>query len=386
MAELRMHRPKVLIVLNKAWNLYNFRAGLIRALDQAGYEVVAAAPEDEYASRLPALGCRFVALPQSNHGTSVLGELALIVRFWRLLRRERPDFYLGFTVKPNTYGSALAGLMGIRVINNIAGLGTAFIRGGWLGRVVQALYRFSLQRSAKVFFQNSTDRDLFLTRGLVRAGQVGLLPGSGVDLQRFAASAMPDAGGAGESAPVRFLLVARLLLDKGVLEYVQAARTVRAAYPQARFQLLGFLDEANPRGVRRAELAQWVSEGVVEYLGTTDDVRPYLAQAHCVVLPSYREGTSRALLEAAAMARPLIATDVPGCREVVDDGVTGYLCQVKSSVSLAEQVMRFLALSPVEKAGMGQAGRAKMEREFGEGVVTTAYLAELARLQLKQGE
>jgi glycosyltransferase involved in cell wall biosynthesis len=372
-----MHRPKVLIVLNKAWNLYNFRAGLIRALDQAGYEVVAAAPEDEYASRLPALGCRFVALPQSNHGTSVLGELALIVRFWRLLRRERPDFYLGFTVKPNTYGSALAGLMGIRVINNIAGLGTAFIRGGWLGRVVQALYRFSLQRSAKVFFQNSTDRDLFLARGLVRTEQVGLLPGSGVDLQRFAASAMPDAGEAGESAPVRFLLVARLLLDKGVLEYVQAARTVRAACPQARFQLLGFLDEANPRGVRRAELAQWVSEGVVEYLGTTDDVRPHLAQAHCVVLPSYREGTSRALLEAAAMARPLIVTDVPGCREAIDEGVSGLLCPVRDAASLAASMAQFLRMDAASRARMGAAGRNKMEREFDEQRVVQAYLAAM---------
>jgi len=368
-------RPKVLIVLNTAWNLYNFRANLIRALVAAGYDVVTAAPTDAFAERLPALGCRFVPLPMSGHGTALVGELALCRRFWRLLRAERPQAYLGYTVKPNTYGSLLAGLTGVAVVNNISGLGTAFLRGGVLGWVVGRLYVLGLWRSGRVFFQNTEDRNLFVKRRLVRAAQARVLPGSGVDLQRFAA---PPPGGA--DGTVRFLLVARLLRDKGVVEFVEAARSLRGRFPQARFQLLGGVDEANPNGIRRSELAQWVEEGVVEYLGTTDDVRPHLAQADCVVLPSYREGTSRALLEAAAMARPLIATDVPGCREALDDGVSGLLCRLKDAPDLAARMVQLIEMTPEARAAMGAAGRLKMEREFDEAIVIDAYLAELARL------
>jgi len=367
-------RGKVLIVLNKAWNLYNFRAGLIRALHAAGYEVVAAAPTDDYAPRLAELGCRFVDLPQSNHGTALGSELALIWRMWRLLRTERPDFYLGYTVKPNTYGSFLAGRMGIRVINNIAGLGTAFLRGGWLARVVQGLYRAGLSRSHCVMFQNAADRDLFVTRGLVRPEQARLIPGSGVDVQRFAPApgSNPDEGG-----DTVFLLVARLLRDKGVLEYIEAARAMRAKGLAVRCQLLGFVDEGNPNGIRQSELLQWVQEGVVEYLGVTDDVRPFLAAASCVVLPSYREGTSRALLEAAAMARPLVATDVPGCREVIDDGRNGFLCEAHNAKSLQAALERFVSLDAAARMRMGQAGRAKVLSEYDEQLVIRAYLGLL---------
>ncbi len=373
-------RPKVLIALNTAWNLYNFRANLIRALVAAGYDVVATAPPDAYADRLPALGCRFVPLPMASHGTALISELALCLRFWRLLRAEQPQAYLGYTVKPNTYGSLLAGLRGVAVVNNISGLGTAFLRGGWLGWVVGRWYALGLRRSARVFFQNTEDRDLFVARRLVRARQAGVLPGSGVDLQRFAPP-QPVAGNApGAGDTVRFLLVARLLRDKGVMEFVAAARRLRGQYPRARFQLLGAVDEANPNGIRSSELQQWVEEGVVAYLGTTDDVRPHLAQADCVVLPSYREGTSRALLEAAAMARPLIATDVPGCREALDDGVSGLLCRVKDAADLAARMAQFLDMPAHERAAMGAAGRRKMEREFDEALVINAYLAELTRL------
>lgn len=370
-----MKRGKVLIVLNKAWNLYNFRAGLIRALVDADYDVVAAAPADEYVDRVKALGCRFVALPQSNHGTSIISDLGLIWRFWRLLRQERPDTYLGFTVKPNTYGSMVAGWMGVRVINNIAGLGTAFLRGGWLGWLVRHLYRLGLARSHRVFFQNSADRDVFLAHGLVQSAQVQLVPGSGVDVRRFSPPDS-DSGGPGHPATV-FLLVARLLRDKGVVEFVEAARQVRAHFPQTRFQLLGYVDEANPNGVRCHELEAWVREGLVEYLGTTDDVRPYLSAASCVVLPSYREGTSRALLEAAAMARPIIATDVPGCREVVDEGRSGYLCRARDVPALQACMERFCGLDDGQRRSMGDAGRSKVLREYDETLVIAAYLGVL---------
>lgn len=379
-------RPKVMIAINTAWNIYNFRAGLIRALTTAGYDVVALAPPDAFIDRLEAMGCRFVPLPMRGHGTSVMGEMALLWRFWRVLRAERPAAYLGFTVKPNTYGSLLASLMGIRVINNISGLGTAFLRGGLLARLVQGLYKIGLYGSGRVFFQNQADRDLFVARGLVRGLQAGLLPGSGIDLQSFSAASVhsvsPGVETSIETPPgeLRFLLLARLIREKGVVEFVDAARSLKARFPQARFQLLGFLDADNPRAITPLMLQSWVDEGAVDYLGSTDDVRPFLADADCVVLPSYREGTSRALLEAAAMGRPLIVSDVPGCREVVDAGVSGLLCQARDTASLAEKMQEFLQLPPDLRMAMGLAGRRKMEREYDEKIVTEAYLNELARL------
>ena len=366
---------KIIICLNTAWNLLNFRAGLIRALVAAGHEVVAVAPDDKYAASLNALGCRFVPLHMENGGTNPVQDALLTWRFVRLFARERPDVYLGYTVKPNVYGSLAAHMMRIPVINNIAGLGAVFIKDGWLVRVVRWLYRMALKRSAKVFFQNDDDRQLFISGGLVRAEVTELLPGSGIDLNRFTpafTTAVHDV-----NTKFRFLLIARMLRDKGVGEYVEAARLLRQRWPQAEFCLLGFVDVQNPAAISRAEMAAWVAEGVVNYLGVSDDVRAQLATADCVVLPSYREGTPRTLLEAAAMARPIITTDAVGCREVLDDGVNGYLCKVRSAGDLAEKMVQMLTLSSEQRSEMGQRGRAKMEVEFDEQIVIKKYLASI---------
>lgn len=370
-------RPKVVIAVNVAWNLHNFRAGLIAALVREGYEVVAVASEDAYAARLADLGCRFVPLAIDHQGTHPARDALLLARFWRILRRERPAVYLGYTVKPNIYGSLAARLLGIPVVNNIAGLGTVFIRRTWLTTLVRLLYRLALAKSAKIFFQNEDDRRLFIEGGLARPEATDRLPGSGVDLARFA-PAPPPSHSRGE--PLRFLLAARLLWDKGVGEYVEAARRVRRGHPGVEFCLLGFLDVQNPSAIPRARVEEWEAEGVVAYLGDADDVRPHLARADCVVLPSYREGLPRVLLEAAAMGRPLIATDAPGCREVVDDGVNGYLCSPRDAHDLAEKMERMIALSPGERAAMGLRGREKAQREFDERFVIRSYLDALRSL------
>jgi len=363
--------PKVLIALNTAWNLVNFRAGLIRGLRDAGYEVVTIAPPDEHVPRLRELGCRFVPLAMDNKGTHPGRDLVLLWRFWRLLRNERPDVFLGYTVKPNVYGSLAAHALGIPVINNIAGLGAVFIKRNWLTGLVQGLYRQALSRSKRVFFQNEDDRRMFVEGGLVKASVTGRLPGSGVDLGQFSPVPLDDGGRKG----VRFLLVARMLWDKGVGEFVEAARLVRHRHPDAEFCLLGFLDVQNPAAISRTQMEGWVAEGVVRYLGTADDVRPFVAGADCVVLPSYyREGVPRSLLEAAAMGRPIITTDAVGCRDVVDDGVNGYLCRTRDAADLAHKVERMIALTPAERAEMGCRGREKMEREFDERFVIKKYL------------
>ncbi len=367
---------KIIIALNTAWNLVNFRAGLIRALVAEGHEVVAVAPNDEYASRLAELGCRFVALPMDNKGTHPGRDLLLLFRFINLLRRERPDVFLGYTVKPNVYGSLAARVLGIPVVNNIAGLGAVFIRDNWLTRLVRLLYKTALSRSRHVFFQNNEDMRLFVEQGLVAKDKVGRLPGSGINLSTFSYTPMLTLG----NRPLRFLLVARLLWDKGVGEYIEAARMVRHKYPTVKFQLLGFLDAKNPTAVSSEQMNKWVEEGVVEYLGVTDDVKPYMAAADCVVLPSYREGVPRSLLEAAAIGRPIVTTDAVGCRDAVEDGVNGLLCRVGNAVDLADKLLRMIEMSHEERVLMGLAGRRKMELEFDEKIVIDRYLRVIERI------
>lgn len=376
---------KVLIALNSAWNLLNFRAGLIRALVADGHTVLLAAPKDEYVPALQALGARFVHLPMRTHGTNPLDDLALLFRFFLMLQRERPDALLGYTAKPNVYGSLAAHALSIPVVNNIAGLGSVFIRGGWLAKVLQRLYRLALNRSSRVFFQNPDDMQLFLNLGLVAQSQAEILPGSGVDLQKYQQVPLPclQAAVANPMACYQqfvFLFVARMLKDKGVVEYVQAARMLKANYPQVKFALLGFMDADNPNAISAQQMQAWVDEGAVSYWGSSNDVPVQLALADCVVLPSYREGTPRSLLEAASMGRPLIATDVPGCREVVIDGLNGLLCQPRDAQDLARQMTRMLAMPIVQLQQMGHASRQWVEQRFDEQIVIAHYRKALHKL------
>jgi glycosyltransferase involved in cell wall biosynthesis len=359
----------VMIALNTAWNLVNFRAGLIQKLVSEGHEVIAVAPPDEYAPRLAALGCRFVPLPMDNQGTHPGKDLALLWRFHRLLKRERPDVLLSYTVKPNIYGSLAAHGLRIPVINNIAGLGAMFIKKTWVTLLVKSLYRLALFKSARVFFQNEDDRALFVSEGLVSEAITDRLPGSGIDLKKFMPSPLPN------QTTIRFLLIGRMLWDKGVGEYIQAARQLKQQGFNVDLCLLGFLDVKNPAAISRQQMDEWVKEGVVRYLGATDDVRPHIKDTDCIVLPSYREGTPRTLLEAAAMARPIVTTNAVGCREVVDDRVNGLLCQPRDWSDLTEKLKGIVNLTPDQRSAMGLLGRQKIEREFDEQIVIEKYLA-----------
>lgn len=367
------NRAKILLSSNSAWNLANFRKPVIEALVAAGHEVIVAAPADGKEQALIAMGAKFRPLRMSGAGTSPVEDSRLLRDYIKLLRAERPAMFLGFTAKPNIYGSLAARIVGVPVIATISGLGSAFLKGGLLGGILMGLYRAALQRACAVMFQNPTDRDLFIGRKIVRSDQARLVAGSGIDLDRFASVAMPDDG------QFRFLLIARLLLDKGIAEYVDAARMVRLRFPNARFQLLGGGGGDNPSAVPQADLERWVAESIVELLGASEDVRPHIAAAHCVVLPSYREGLPRSLLEGAAMGRPLIASDVPGCRDVIDNGETGLLCQVRSATSLAGAMEQMLSMSLPARVTMGAAGRHKVEVEYDQRLVAAAYLAEIAR-------
>ncbi|UOR05161.1 glycosyltransferase family 4 protein [Hymenobacter aerilatus] len=361
---------RVAIVINTSWNIWNFRRSLVKALQAAGHEVLAIAPPDDYSQRLETeLGCRYVPVLMENKGTNPAKDAQLTQRFYRIYRRERPDVVLHYTIKPNIYGTLAAKLAGIPSVNNVSGLGTVFIVRNLVSRVALGLYRFAFRFPRRVFFQNDDDRQLFLQYRLVAPGITDLLPGSGVDIQRFQPAAEFT-----RNTPFTFLMIARVLYEKGIEEYFEAAKLVRQAVPGTRVQLLGGIDESGGVGVKRAIFEQWLQAGNIEYLGTSDDVASLIHQADCVVLPSYREGTPKTLLEAAAMGKPIVTTDVPGCRETVVHGHNGLLCQVRDAADLAEKMLQVQKLSDPDLAQMGRASRQLAEQKFDEQLVLDKYL------------
>ena len=364
----------IVFAANSAWNILNFRMNLVRALAAEGLKPVALVPPGEGEAELRRAGVPVHTIPMSADDTSPLSGFMLVMRYIQALRRIRPAAFLGFTPKPNIFGSMAASALKIPVINNVTGLGTAFIHGGILGTLVPNLYRAALRRSHQVFFHNEEDENLFMEKRLAPPGKTAVIPGSGVDLQRFAATPLP-----GKGDGLTFLFVGRLLWEKGVGEFVEASKIVRTQAPAARFRILGSTDEGK-RGVPADEIARWKREGVVDYLGTAPDVRPFIDAADCVVLPSYREGMPRVLLEAAAMGRPLIAADVPGCRQIVREGQTGFLAEARSGSALAEKMLQLIRLDPSARAQMGRRARQVVEAEFSEELVNQAYLNTLASI------
>jgi len=357
-----------MMTANTAWNIWNFRRSLVAGLLSDGHAITVLAPPDESVADIERLGCRFLPLEMRVKGVNPLEDLKLVERFKACFRAERPDVVLSYTIKNNIFGALAADVVSVPFLPNVTGLGTAFLSGRLMQTVAEGLYRRAFRQRQIIFFQNEDDQALFVARRLATTRQSRLLPGSGIDLTRFAPTHLPTA-----NKPPVFLMIARLLRDKGVVEFVEAAHQIRATQPTVRFQLLGAVGAANRSAIDAATLQGWVDKGDVEYLGTTSDVRPAIAAATCVVLPSYREGAARTLIEAAAMARPLIATDVPGCRDVVDPGVSGYLCKVRSADSLTAAIAAFLDLPDAARREMGRSGRAKMEQTFDEALILRAY-------------
>lgn len=369
---------RIAIVSSNAWSITNFRAGVIRGLLREGYEVTAIAVPDAHVAEFREIGCSYVPLAMENTGTNPLKDLWLFLSYRRLFRQIRPDYVLAYTVKPNIYGSLAAHSLGIPVINNIGGLGYAFVQGGWLMRLVMRLYQWAFRRSRMVFFQNADDREFFLKSRLVGESQAGLLPGSGVDTRHFFPVERRDEH---DRRGVRFLLIARLLWDKGIGEYVEAARILKVRYPDCEFALLGFLGVPNAMSVSSEQMKQWVAAGWVLYLGHSSDVRPFIADADCVVLPSYREGTPRTLLEAASMGKPIITTDTVGCRDVVRNGENGFLVKVRNAEDLSEKMEKMLLMHRDERDAMGLRGRELVTSKFDEKIVVQRYLAEIEKLR-----
>ena len=363
----------VVISYNTCWYVYNFRLPLIRALIREGWRVTVLAPRDEYTGRVIETGAMHYHIEMEPKGTNLLRELGAVKRFKTAYLELSPAVVLQYTIKPDIYGSIAARSVGIPVINNITGLGTMF-SGGLKEILIRRLYKYAFARAEMTFFQNPDDRIMFLKHRIVKAERTGLLPGSGVDSDRFS----PQARGEG---PFTFLLASRLLRAKGVEDFMTAARKVRSRYSQTRFVLAGSYDPTDPEYVDSALLSQAESDGVVERVGHVDDIRPLIASADCVVLPSYyREGVPRSLLEAASMGKPLIAADSIGTREPVRDGDNGFLCQPKDPADLASKMESMITMAPAKRKLMGTKSRAYMIERFNERTVIDAYLVAVEKL------
>ena len=359
---------RISLVCNTAWAIYTYRQGLIRMLIGKGVEVTVIAPRDRTFDLLAQMGCRCIDLPVASKGTSPREDLRTLWALYRHYRSIRPHVVIHYTIKPNIYGTIAARLAGVDSVAVTTGLGYVFIQQSRAAQVAKKLYRFAFRFPREVWFLNRDDKAAFVDQNLlVHPERARLLHGEGVDLEQFAFTPLH------EKTHFDFILIGRLLWDKGVGEYVEAARRLRSRYPQARFRLLGPVGVDNPSAITRAEVEAWEREGIIGYLGEAHDVRPFIADADCVVLPSYREGVPRTLMEASAMGRPIVTTDVPGCREVVADGVNGLLCEVKSAESLAAKLAQMLDMNGDERRAMGERGREKVTSEFDERMVVERY-------------
>lgn len=358
---------KIAIVLNTSWNIYNFRSGLVRSFLEQGHDVYAISPIDHYTEKVRALGCHHIPVRMDSRGANPVKDLLLVAELYRIYKKIRPDIVLHYTIKPNIYGTLATAALGIPSVNNVCGLGTMFLKDNLVSRVAILLYRLAFLFPKRVFFQNEDDLQLFLSKKMVKQQLCDLVPGSGIDLEKFAPQG--DTG----NHTFTFLLISRLIYDKGILEYIEAVEKLRNKGINARFQLLGAVDEKHKRGIPKKLIDDWANRRIVDYLGTTEDVIPYLREADCVVLPSYREGTPKTLLEAASLGKPLVATDVPGCRSVVDDGFNGFLCEARNSDDLAEKLEKMYRLEEETRQQMGINSRQKIENTFDEKFVIRKY-------------
>jgi glycosyltransferase involved in cell wall biosynthesis len=339
-----------------------FRGKLLESFVKKGHEVIAYAPEgnEEVLKALDEIGVKFETYEMQRTGLNVLSDLRFLARLTRTLREEGPDIVFCYTIKPIVYGSLASRMAGVEGIYSIVtGLGSAFNRENLkqkiLAETVKRLYRFSLKFNKKIFFQNPDDREHFLQNKIVGdKKKTVLINGSGVDLEHFHYVAPGK-------EPI-FLLIARLIKDKGILEYAEAARILKRKYGNAEFWLLGPVD-TNPGAIEEETLKAWEKEGNIKYLGMSWEVRPFLAEANVYVLPSYREGTPRSVLEAMATGRPVVTTDAPGCRETVVDGENGFLVKVKDVKSLARSMEKFIT-DPELIETLGRRGRALAEQKY----------------------
>ncbi len=365
---------KIAIVINTSWNIYNFRKGLVQFFLERGDKVVSIAPEDDFSHELMKWGCEYDPIEISGTGMNPAEDLRLIFSLRKKLKKHQPDVVLTYTIKPNLYGSIAAGSLGIPCICNVSGLGTVFLWTGLIRRFAVLLYSFGFRYNSWVFFQNDEDRDDFLSFVKLSKAKTSILPGSGINTSEFSFSPFK------KKRKTTFLMISRLIVEKGVSDYIDAIRIIKRDRDDVEFILVGNLDEAHSRAISKNMLDQWIEDGLVNYKGQLSDVKPEIQKTDVIVLPSYREGTPRTLLEGGAMGKALLATDVPGCRQVVRDGYNGFLFKLKNPQDLADKIKLYLALNEDERMEMSINSRKWIENTFDEKIVISLYKDKIDQL------
>ena len=366
---------KIAVIENGLFSTYTMRDSLLKRLMKEGYEVFVLTHTNSFASQVEKTGIRVINIGSGNlHPVKVS---KYIYKLYSALKRIKPDVVLTFSIRPAIWGNFITRHLKIPTITNITGVGPLFSSKNIAYRAARSIYRLALKKTAKVFFQNFDDMDLFIRHKFVKPERAERIPGSGVDYEKFS----PILNGK-KAKPFSFLFIGRLIKDKGIFEFVEAARIINKIYPNVTFDVLGPFWNQNLKSntITKSDLQNWIDEGIVDYMGEKKDVRKFIAKADCIVLPSYREGTSNILLEAASMEKPAITCNTTGCKEVVEDGITGYLCKVKDGKDLAEKMEKMLLLSPSEREEMGKNARKKIIREYDKEFVISAYLQAINQL------
>lgn len=362
-------RKKILMLGNSEIVIYNFRLELVERLLADGHQVVISSPPGEKISQLVKMGCVHEPVEMNRRGTNPVAEIRLLVHYYKLMKKMRPDIVFSYTIKPNIYGALAARKMGIPYVTNVTGLGSALENRGLLQQMMIYLYKLSMAKVQTVFFQNEKNRQFFTSHNIA-VNRHAILPGSGVNLAKFNLLDYPST-----EKTIDFVFISRIMKEKGIDEYLEAAKIIKEKYPYTRFHIAGFFEEEYEEIIE-----DYQRKEIVHYHGMLKDIRSLLSETHCTVLPSYHEGMSNVLLESAASGRPVLASNVHGCIETFDDNNSGYSFEPRDTKSLVEALERFLALEHQEKKKMGLAGRKKMEKEFDRQVVVNNYLQELEKV------
>ncbi|MDB9885289.1 glycosyltransferase family 4 protein [Gammaproteobacteria bacterium] len=366
---------KIIFSANSSWYLSNFRSSTLKKFIDEGYEVTCLAPKDGSTNALQNLGCKFIDLKMDNKGKNFIKDLKLIYSFYHAYRLIDPFAVFNFTIKNNIYGAYAASLTRTRVFSHITGLGTAIIHRGLTALTVKLMYKTSQLFAKAVFCQNFDDSQFFITNGLIPKKKIKILPGSGVDLQHYSqATKIPIKNKAGSDLLI-FLYAGRVLKDKGLIELVEAVRLINLDKVVCKLKIHGFTNNKNLSSISVNEIKSWEKIPGIEWCGATNNMKKILGKVDCVVLPSYREGMPRSLLEAAAMSLPLIASNVPGCREIVLNNINGILCNPKDHIDLQRAMQQMINFTPSQRSIMGEAGRKLVEQQFDERIVINAALS-----------
>lgn len=366
---------RIAVIENSLFSTYTMRDSLMKRLMKEGYEVFVLTHTNSFAAQVEKTGIKVINIGSGNiHPVKVS---KYIYNLFFFLNRIKPDVVLTYSIRPAIWGNFIARYLKIPTITNITGVGPLFTSKNVAYLAARSMYRLALKNASKVFFQNFDDMELFIQHKFVTPDRAARIPGSGVDYEKFSPVLVNK-----NNDSFSFLFIGRLIKDKGIFEFVEAARIIHEKYPTVQFNVLGPFWHQNLKSntVTKSDLQNWIDEGIIDYMGEKKDVRKFIAKADCIVLPSYREGTSNILLEAASMEKPAITCNTTGCKEIVEDGITGFLCSVKDGRDLADKMEKMLLLSPVERIGMGKKAREKIIREYGKEIVLNAYLDAIDQL------